>query len=76
MWRTILTMEGEGGTILTMGRRVEGSQEVISADYFPFEQHRLIKVGISYNIYMLFSTLILNEGGSVTMKFVFVAVFG
>ena len=42
----ILTMEGEGGTILTMGRRVEGSQEVISADYFPFEQHRQIKVGI------------------------------
>ena len=42
----IFTMEGEGGTILTMGRRVEGSQEVISADYFPFEQHRQIKVGI------------------------------
>ena len=41
-----LSMEGEGGTILTMERRVEGSQEVISADYFPFEQHRQIKVGI------------------------------
>ena len=63
MWRTILTMEGEGGTILTMEGVAGRSQEVISADYFPFEQHRQIKVGIFYNIRadLLFSTLILNE---------------
>ena len=43
----ILTMEGvRGGTYLRWKKRVEGSQEVISADYFPFEQHRQIKVGI------------------------------
>ena len=42
----ILTMEGEGGTILTMEGVAGRSQEVISADYFPFEQPRQIKVGI------------------------------